>query len=91
MYGYSLVHVRSRSSKPILSYGCLAGTCHCPLLFFLGTSQALFKDSTESFGPCTLKVNTVLVRRFFLLCTVARGTHVPGARFTTIYSTRLRV
>ena len=73
MYGYSLVHVRSRSSKPILSYGidiiygygCLAGTCHCPLLFFLGTSQALFKDSTESFGPCALKVNTVLVRRFF--------------------------
>ena len=34
------------------SQSCLAGTCHCPLLFFLGTSQALFKDSTESFGPC---------------------------------------
>ena len=75
----------SRSSKPILSYGCLAGTCHCPLLFFLVTSQALFKDSTESFGPCALKVNTVLVAKLYLLYTVARGTDVPGARSTTIY------
>ena len=75
------MHVRSRSSKPILSYGCLVGTYHCPLLFFLGTS---FKDSTESFGPCALKVNTVLVAKLFLLCTAAHGTHVPGARFTTI-------
>ena len=46
-------------------YGCLAGTCHCPLLFFLGTSQALFKDSTESFGPSALKVNTVLLAKLF--------------------------
>ena len=39
------------------------------------------------FGPCALKVNTVLVAKLFLLCTVARGTHAPGARF----STRLRL
>ena len=48
-------------------------------------------DSTESFGPCALKVNTVLVSKLFLLCTVAHGTHVPVAWFTPIYGTRLRV
>ena len=30
------------------------------------------------------KVNTVLVAKLFLLCTLACGTHAPGARFTTI-------
>ena len=59
-----------------------SGNLSLPFVIPLGNFSGSFQGFYRELCPCALKVNTVLVSKLFLLCTVAHVTHVPVAWFT---------